>query len=114
MKLNRQDKGREGLFGNTMDPDAYEKKTSLAAAISQKESTRDPVFDQTADYDRKTRELYGNSNYNPIGKEKNRQFKPAHTGMDAELDRNTRGKKAGFLASNILGNDDPNIVAERA
>lgn len=34
--------------------------------------------------------------------------------MDAELDRNTRGKKAGMLASNILSNDDPNIVAERA
>jgi hypothetical protein len=32
--LNFNDKGRDGLFGNTEEPDAYAKKTSLAATIS--------------------------------------------------------------------------------
>ncbi len=44
-KLNRNDKGREGLFGNSMDPDAYQKPTNLAAAISTREPTREPNFD---------------------------------------------------------------------
>ena len=63
VRLGKGDKGRDGLFGNTMDDDAYAKKTSLAGAISQKEGTRAPVFDQSADFERKNRELWGNSNY---------------------------------------------------
>jgi hypothetical protein len=113
-KLNRNDKGREGLFGDTMDKDAYQKKTNLAAAISTKEATRPPAFDQSAADQRKERELYGNSNYQPIGKEKNRQFKPAQVGMDAQLDRDTKNRKAGMLGSNILGNTDPEVAANRA
>jgi len=74
-----------------MEHDAYQKKTNLAAAISTKEATREPVFDKSAADERKLRELYGNSNYNPIGKEKNHQRAPAQCGMDAELNRNTRG-----------------------
>ena len=90
VKLNRNDKGREGLFGDSMDKDAYQKKTNLAAAISTKEVTRAPIFDNSAADERKAKELHGNSSYAPIGKEKNRQFKPAHTGMDAEPNRNTK------------------------
>jgi len=75
-KLNFNDKGRDGLFGNSMEPDAYAKKTNLAATISTKEPTRDPIFDNSADHERKARELYGNSNYKPPKKENNRQFAP--------------------------------------
>ena len=35
-KLSKGDKGREGLFGNSMEPDAYQKRTSVAAAFSSK------------------------------------------------------------------------------
>ena len=66
-KLNRNDKGREGLFGDSMDKDAYQKKTNLAAAISTREATRPPAFDQSAADERKNRELYGNSAYEPVG-----------------------------------------------
>lgn len=34
--------------------------------------------------------------------------------MDAQLDRNTRGKKAQNLASNVLGNEDSEVAASRA
>jgi hypothetical protein len=33
--------------------------------------------------------------------------------MDAELDRNTKGKKANQLASNIMSNDDDEIREQR-
>lgn len=114
VRLNPSDKGREGLFGDSMDQDAYQKKTNLAAAISTREPTREPTFDKAAADERKARELYGNSNYAPIGKEKNRQFIPAQTGMDAQLDRNTKAKKAQMLSSNVLSNEDPSIAAQRA
>jgi len=104
--LNQTDKGREGLFGDSMEKDAYQKKTNLAAAISQKESTRPPVFDERAADERKNRELYGNSNYEPVKRVMARDFVPAQTGMDAVLDRNTKGKLANHLASNVLSNDD--------
>lgn len=55
-----------------MDQDAYQKKTNLAAAISTKEATREPNFDNAAAEERKNRELYGASNYEPIGRDKNR------------------------------------------
>jgi hypothetical protein len=112
--LNRNDKGREGLFGDTMEKDAYQKKTNLAAAISTREATRAPEFDYSTTDERKNRELYGNSSYNPVGKEKNRQFKPAHVGMDAQLNRDTKNQKANMLGSNILGNDDPDVAASRS
>lgn len=72
VRLNNNDKGREGLFGDSMDKYAYEKQTNLAAAISTREETKPPKFDQAAADERKARELYGNSNYKPLGKEKNR------------------------------------------
>lgn len=83
-KLNHGDKGRDGLFGDTMDQDAYQKRTNIAAAFSTKEPTKDPKFDNSAADDRKMKELYGNSNYTPVGKEKNYVRKAAQTGMDAE------------------------------
>lgn len=66
-RLNNKDKGREGLFGDSMEKDAYQKKTNLAAAISSREATRGPVFDQSGADERKARELYGNSSYAPVG-----------------------------------------------
>jgi hypothetical protein len=87
-----------------MEKDAYQKKTSLAAAISQKEGTRPPVFDQSAADERKNRELWGDSGYQK--KENKREFRPPQTGMDAVLDRNTKNKVANQLASNVLSNDD--------
>jgi hypothetical protein len=97
-----------------MDPDAYQKKTNLAAAISTREATREPIFDNSAAEERKARELHGNSAYAPIGKDKNRQFLPAQVGIDAELDRNTKNKVTAMLASNVFGNDDPETVAKKA
>ena len=38
---------------------------------------------------------------------------PAQTGIDAQLDRNTKGKLANHLASNVLSNDDE-IAAQRS
>lgn len=67
-KLNRNDKGREGLFGDTMDRDAYERKTNLAAELSTREATRPPTFDNSTTDERKNKELYGSSNFNPVGK----------------------------------------------
>lgn len=55
-----------------MDADAYQKKTNLAAAISTREGPKEPNFDDSAAEERKNRELYGDSNYNPLGKDKNR------------------------------------------
>ena len=112
-KLNKNDKGREGLFGDTQEKDAYERKVNLAAVISQKESTRAPVFDSSTADERKMREQYGNSNYQPQKKEYKREFKPAQTGMDAVLDRNTKSKVAAQLNSNILANDDQEIYEAR-
>jgi hypothetical protein len=86
----------------------------LAAELSTKEATRPPKFDNSTMEERKVRELYGNSNYAPNMREHNRQFKPAQVGIDAVLDRNTKGKKAANLASNVLSNDDPEIAAQRA
>lgn len=34
--------------------------------------------------------------------------------MNAQIDRDTKNKKASQLASNVLGNEDPEIAAERA
>jgi len=34
--------------------------------------------------------------------------------MDAMPDRNTKGMKAHQLASNVLGNEDPDIAEQRA
>jgi len=34
--------------------------------------------------------------------------------MNAQQDRNTKGKKAANLASNVFGNDDPEEAAKRA
>lgn len=36
---------------------------------------------------------------------------PAQTGMDAELDRNTKGRKAQNLASNVLGVNNDDVAA---
>jgi hypothetical protein len=69
--LNFNDKGRDTLFGDCEPADAYQKKTNLAGVMSTKEETRPPVFDQTAADERKMRELYGNSNYQPVKKEAN-------------------------------------------
>lgn len=113
-RLNKNDKGREALFGDTMEPDAYQKKTNLAAAISTREATREPQFDNAAAEERKARELYGNSAYAPIGKEKNRQFLPAQVGMDAQPDRNTKNKKVAQLVSNVFGLDDEETIAKKA
>lgn len=113
-RLNHNDKGREGLFGDTMDRDAYQKKTNLAAAISTKEDTRPPNFDKAGADERKNRELYGNSNYDPVGRGQQRQFKPAHVGMDAQVNRDTKNQKAQMLSSNVLSNDDPDLVAQRS
>lgn len=100
------DKGKDGLFGNSMDKDAYQRRINLAGAMSTKGETRPPVFDDSTTNERKNRELYGNSNYEPPKQEYKREFKPAHTGYDATLDRDTKNKKAGFLGSSILGNED--------
>ena len=113
-RLNHNDKGREGLFGDTMERDAYQKKTNLAAAISTKEATRPPNFDNSMADERKNRELYGNSAYDPVVRDNKRQFKPAHVGMDAQLNRDTKNQKASMLSSNVLSNDDPELVAERS
>jgi hypothetical protein len=43
--LNHNDKGRDGLFGNMEPADAYKKKESFAAAISQKQALGEPRFD---------------------------------------------------------------------
>jgi hypothetical protein len=67
-----------------MEADAYQKRTPISAALTQKEATREPTFDNSAADTRKMRELYGNSNHAPVGKEKNYVRKPAQTGMDAE------------------------------
>jgi len=64
-RLNHNDKGKAELFGDSMEQDAYNKRTNLAAAISQKEKTRPPVFDNSNPDDRRQKELYGNSNYQP-------------------------------------------------
>lgn len=40
--------------------------------------------------------------------------KPAHTGYEANLDRNTKGKVANQLASNVLANEDEEVYAQRA
>jgi hypothetical protein len=76
-RLNHNDKGRDGLFGNTMEKDAYAKKTTFAAEISTKEATRGPDFANAGAEERKNQELYGGSSYNAPGREKNNQRKPA-------------------------------------
>lgn len=43
----------------------WQKKKNIAGVISQKEKTRPVAFDQTQDFERKNRELYGNSKYEP-------------------------------------------------
>ena len=71
-KLNFNDKGRDGLFGDTMEKDAYERKVNLAGEINQREQTRAPQFDESAAEQRRVRELYGNSAYDPNYRENNR------------------------------------------
>jgi hypothetical protein len=61
VKLNRDDKGREMLFGDSMDKDAYQKKTNLAGAISTREPPREPTFDNSTSDQRRNKELYGTS-----------------------------------------------------
>jgi len=65
-RLGKGDKGREGLFGDTMDKDAYAKKVSLAGVISQKGDTRAPTFNDAPDFERRNKELWGNSSYEPL------------------------------------------------
>ena len=65
-RLGKGDKGRDGLFGDSMEKDAYAKKTNLAGIISQKGETRPPVFNESADFERRNKELYGDSStYEP-------------------------------------------------
>ena len=109
-KLSR-DKGRDALFGNSGEPDAYQRKTNLAAAISTKESTRPPQFNEDTAINRRTQELYGNSAYEPLGRENNRQFKPAQTGVNAEQNRDTKGQKAQNLSSNVFGDSETRPAA---
>lgn len=51
-KLSR-DKGRDALFGNTAEADAYQRKTNFAAAVSSKEETRPPTFKEDAAINRR-------------------------------------------------------------
>lgn len=52
-KLGRGDKGRDGLFGNSGEADAYQRKTTFAAAMSTKEETRPPKFNEEAAINRR-------------------------------------------------------------
>jgi len=112
-RLGKNGVGREGLFGNTGEPDAYQRKTTFAAEMSQREETKPPKFEEAWALERKHKELHGNSLYGvPVVEVKQVQHKPAHVGFEAQLDRNTQQKKANQLTSNILSNDG--IGEERA
>ena len=70
--------------------------------MSQKEPTRPTQFDNSAADERKMKELYGNSNYKPLGKQK-------PTGPATPATDNRRSRKANELQSNILTHADDEL-----
>lgn len=66
--LNNNDKGREGIFGDNGLADQFARKVNLAGALSTKKEDWQPRFEDAAADSRKLKELYGNSNYQPLGK----------------------------------------------
>jgi hypothetical protein len=62
------DKGREGLFGNNEPVDAYKRKQNFAAALSQKVEMQGPAYNEEPAEQRRLKELYGNSQYAPLGR----------------------------------------------
>jgi len=88
------DKGRDGLFGNTEPADAYKRKENLAGTLSQKVQSQGPLYHEEPAEQRRLKELYGNSQYAPIG----RQYEPKTAA--AQADAKTR--KAAMLNSHVL------------
>ena len=107
--ISQNDKGRDGLFGNNEEKDAYMKKKNLAGEMSIKEATRPPVFDDKAAEERKQAELYGTSKYAPQQR--------TQVGMNQLKEQKNTGdnrysRKANELQSNVLATDE-SILRER-
>lgn len=88
-KLGQADNGRAGLYGDNDMGDTYQKRTTFASTISKKEETRPVKFEDKDANERKMKELYGNSGYQPQKKER-QQTAPAPSGDDM----NRKSRKA--------------------
>jgi hypothetical protein len=66
--LAKQGAGYAGLYGDENDK-LWDKRQTFAGQISKKEETRAPKEDNTKADDRKMKELYGNSSYEPLKKD---------------------------------------------
>ena len=56
------------MYGDQDDKMDWWKPTTLAGTVSQRQETRPVEFSKEQDYERKNRELYGNSKYAPAKK----------------------------------------------
>ena len=61
--------GKSGLYGDVDDKTDWTKPKPIAAVISQKDDYAKPLdVIENTDYERKSKELYGNSSYKPVKK----------------------------------------------
>ena len=112
----------------------WQRKTNLAGVVSQKKENTGPKFDETPGYDRKNRELYGNSAYAPAPKKgakdlmtsgadwRNPQqtYTTAKDNVPSSLgeqfsgaDQQRKARKANQLQSNVLTHADDSLREQR-
>ena len=136
-KLHRKNlepaaQGKAGLYGDKDDKMDWWKPVSFAGEISQKEKTREVAFKEAPDYERKNKELYGNSLYAPTKKGDgglmtagadwknpqqtytNKKDKVQAGLIDPyEVDNARKSRKANQMQSNVLTHEDDALREER-
>jgi len=115
--LEKKGAGYGGLYGDSTH-DKWDKKLNFAGEVSQREKTRPPVLEGSAADERKLKELYGNSKYEPLKREfwKNQKemMLPQRPQTQANPQiKETLSRKANELQSHVLTHDDDTLRNER-
>lgn len=118
--LSKGDAGRGGYYGDEKSQDIWQRRQeTFAGVVSQKQNTRPPQFDDSGADDRKMKELYGNSHYEPLKKDWYYQDKKAAQPQKTPVDKEDhplyerKYRKAANLQSNVLTHEDPTLREER-